>query len=720
MQLVLNSRLWIAVLSVHLLVLGLKVEQQVHADEGMHPISTIEKLKLKEKGLKIDPRDIFNTDQTCLVDGVCKVNGCTGSFISPNGLIFTNHHCAYRAIQAASRPENDILKNGFSAAKLSDEIPAPGYTVRVTESLEDVSAKVLSVVKPGMSYSERTKAIDKKRKSIEKESEEANSGLRAEVAEMFTGKQYVLFLYTYIKDVRLVFAPPASVGVFGGDVDNWEWPRHTGDFSYMRAYVAPDGSSADYSEKNVPYRPKKFIQVAPSGVNEGDFIFLLGYPGRTARHKTAAFLRYEEQIRLPYIVDLYNWQIETMEEAGRSDRAIALKHTSRIKRLANVEKRSRGQLKGLQRAAITGRRAKTESTLQSFINSDPKRKSKFGENLESIAKVYEEMTSAAEYELNLANLNQACRALYFAFTIYDASMERAKPDLERESQFMDRNFDLTIRRLKLDHGDFHPQTDRIMLAGMIQRLSKSDRAKSLKALQPLFEDSDGTVNSYYSNTKIADPDFIDSCLKKSPAELKKTDDPFLNLIIDLYPQYLELREIQKSREGRLSELYGRLIEVKQEFLKTDFVPDANSTLRMTFGTIRGYSPEDAVYKYPITTLKGVIDKTTGVDPFITPQKIIDLHRKRDFGKFMHPKLNDIPVGILYDTDTTGGNSGSPILNAKGQLVGINFDRAFEATINDFAWNQSYSRSIGVDIRYALWITGKVFGAHHLLKEMGVE
>ena len=386
------------------------------ADEGMHPISTIGTLKLRQKGLEIEPSDIFSTDKTCLVDGVCRVNGCTGSFISPTGLIFTNHHCAYRAIQAASKPENDILKNGFSAKTLADEIPAPGYTVRVTESLSDVSKEVLSVAKPGMSFAERTKAIDVKRKSIEKAAEEKNPGLRAEVAEMFTGKEYVLFLYTYIKDVRLVFAPPASVGVFGGDIDNWEWPRHTGDFSYMRAYVAPDGSSASYSKDNVPYRPKKYIQVASKGVNEGDFVFLLGYPGRTARHKTATFLNYEENVRLPYVVDLYNWQIDTMLEAGKADRAVALKHTSRIKRLANVEKRSRGQLKGLKRAKIASNRARRESMLQAFIAADPQRKEMYGNTLSEIGSVYQEMTSAADYELNLSNFVQACRAFYFAYT----------------------------------------------------------------------------------------------------------------------------------------------------------------------------------------------------------------------------------------------------------------------------------------------------------------
>ena len=261
----------------------------VPADEGMYPISEIAHLNLTAKGLEMDPLDIFNSEKTCLIDGICRVNGCTGSFVSPTGLIITNHHCAYRAIQSASSTEHDYLADGFQAKTQADEIPATGYTVRVTESFVDVSQSVLSVVQPDMSFIDRTKAISRRRKELEKQAETENPGARAEVAEMFTGKTYVLFLYTYIKDVRLVFAPPSSIGNFGGDVDNWEWPRHTGDFSFMRAYVAPDGSTADYSPDNVPYKPKRFIQVAPQGANEGDYVMLLGYPGRTARHKTSSF-----------------------------------------------------------------------------------------------------------------------------------------------------------------------------------------------------------------------------------------------------------------------------------------------------------------------------------------------------------------------------------------------------------------------------------------------
>lgn len=686
------------------------------AEEGMYPVSELGGLRLADEGLSLAADEIFNAEQTCLVDGICKVNGCTGSFVSPRGLIITNHHCAYRAIQSSSTAENDYLRDGFLANGLADEIPAEGYTVRITEAFQDVSDRVLSAITPEMSYTERTKAIEQRQKELEKAAEEEHAGQRAEVAEMFAGKTYVLFLYTYIKDVRLAFAPPASVGNFGGEVDNWEWPRHTGDFSFLRAYVAPDGSTAEYANENVPYRPKRFIQVQPNGVDEGDYVMLIGYPGRTARHKTASFLEYEQNVRLPYVVDLYQWQIEQMQQAGQNDRSIALKHSSRMKGLANVEKRSRGQLKGLVRKQIVATRAAGEAELQAFIDSDEDRREEYGHLLNDIASVYAEM-ERDRHELDIQNIRSASRLMYFAFTLYDSAVERQKDDLERETPYMDRNIDLTRRRLMLAVEDYHAPTDRQILRGMLQRvLSAGAKTKQISEQLP----NEDSLSELYEKTSLGDPEFIQSCFELSPDELAALGDPALDLIIGLYPTYLEMRDESKSREGKLDQLYGNLVTVKQEFLKQEFVPDANATLRLTYGHVKGYSPEDAVYMSPITTLGGAVAKATGVEPFDLPQSIIDKHGLRDFGSFMHPELKDVPTAILYDTDTTGGNSGSPILNGKGQLVGVNFDRAFEATINDFAWNESYSRSIGVDIRYALWLTGNVFGADHLLKELGVK
>jgi hypothetical protein len=684
------------------------------ADEGMFPISEIGKLDLQSKGLKLTAEQIFNTDPSkpSLIDGICRVSGCTGSFVSPNGLIITNHHCAYRAIQAASSPENDYLKNGFIPKNLGEEIPATGYTVRVTESFVDVSEKVLEVAAPEMDFGMRSKAIEQRIKEIEKQAETDNVGKRAEVAEMFAGKTYVLFLYTYIKDVRLVFAPPSSIGKFGGDIDNWEWPRHTGDFSFMRAYVAPDGTSANYSPDNVPYKPKKFIQVSASGVNEGDFVMLLGYPGRTARHKTASFLEFEQKIRLPYIVDFYGQQIKTMEAAGANDRAVAIKLLSRIARLANNEKRSRGQLKGLVGANIVAKRRSEEAKLQAFIDAEPGLKKKYGMTLANLDAAYGELCKTAIEEANLRNIGLASQLMSFAYTVYDGAVERQKPDLERESAYMDRNFDQTIRRLRAAHKDIELTTDQRLLSQLLKRIGPQQRAK-LGLPEP---DQLGVL---YDACKIKDPSILDEYLGMTVEQLQAVEDPFVKQVVRLYPEYKKLRAIGKLRAGQFDKLYGDLVTVKQKFKTESFVPDANATLRLTHGTVRGYAPADAIWMKPATTLSGVIAKTTGEDPFETPAKVIELFKKREFGNYAHPKLKDVPVAILYDTDTTGGNSGSPILNAQGELVGVNFDRAFEATINDFAWNTNYSRSIGVDIRYVLWVTDTVYRAKFLVKEMGL-
>lgn len=707
-------------ISIGLCLLGVVVAAQ--AEDGMYPMSELPGLNLAEKGIELTADQLFNPNQLSLVYGICKVNGCTGSFVSDSGLIITNHHCAFDAIQKSSTPQMDLLTDGFSAGTREQEISAPDYVVRITENYRDISSDVLAAVRHDMPFLERTKVIDKRRKELEIAAEKEHPGLRAEVAEMFAGKTYVLFLYTYLKDVRLVFAPPVSVGNFGGEVDNWEWPRHTGDFSFMRAYTAPDGSSAVYAKDNIPYRPKRYIQVAPEGVDENDAVFLLGYPGRTARHKTASFLRNEQDVRLPLIVELYNWQIGEMEKAGANDRAVAIRHASRSRSLANTEKRSRGQLQGLRRAKIVSTRAAQESSLQEFIDGEVARSAKYGSLLKDIDAVYAEMSAAGSFEIHLVQLRQACRAAAFGYFVYDAAVERARSDLDRETPYMDRNFPQSVQEVKVSMTDWHPPTDQIMLTGMLERLSRIPAARDIEPLKSLLAEPETLsvkAESLISGSRLGDVSFVEECLKKSPAELQQTSDPLLQLMVHLHPVYLKLRDTDKERDGQLNQLYGSLIEVKQQFLATSFIPDANATLRFTCGRIRSYSPADAVIRTPISTLRGVIEKTTGVEPFITPEPVLKKYEAGEFGRYVHPRLGQVPVAILYDTDTTGGNSGSPVLNSKGRLVGVNFDRCFEATINDFAWNKDYSRSIGVDIRYVLWMTGMVYGADHLLNEMGI-
>lgn len=696
----------------------------LRADEGMWPISEIQKLDLQSNGLEISPQEIFDPQGLSLIDAVVQV-GATGSFVSPDGLIITNHHVAYGAVQAASTKEKDYIKLGFLAQNRGEEIPAKGRTARITESYRDVSGEVLSAVKEGMSFTERTKAIERKIKEIVAESEKRNPGKRAEVAEMFSGKTYVLFIYTYLKDIRLVYVPPRSIGEFGGEVDNWMWPRHTGDFSFMRAYVAPDGSPAEYSSKNVPFKAKKYLKIDPDGVDEGEFIFLLGYPGRTYRHRTSHFVAFENEVRMPYVADWYAWQISVMEEMSKEDRSVAIKHSSRIKGLSNTMKNYRGKLKGLKRENLIEKKREEERALQEFIDANEKLKKEYSDILERIGKIYDQRREQAEYEFLLTYLRRDVNMIRFGYTAYEAAVELQKKDLERESDYMERNFPQTKERLFLTLRNYYELTDRAILKEMLRRAAHLPLNQRIPAIDTILQcgSPEKAIHDFiekaYKKTRLDDPQVLEEILKKSPEELKQMKDPFIDLAQSLYPTYQKLKEVQKSRKGKLDDLYSRLIDVKKKFLKKNFIPDANRTLRLTYGRIRGYRPADAVTYRPITTGEGVIEKTTGNEPFDTPKKLLDLFLAKDFGRFEHSTLKSVPVCILYDADTTGGNSGSPVLNARGELVGINFDRAYEATINDFAWSEDYSRSIAVDIRYVLWVTQKYGGVDYLLKEMGV-
>jgi len=689
------------------------------AEEGMWPIHEIGRLDLAKLGFQVTAERIFKPGQVSLTDAIVNLSGGTGSFVSADGLIITNHHVAFSAIQRASSVSADYLRNGFLAKTHADEVPAKGYTVRIIESCRDVSAEILSSLNRRMAFAARTQAIEKKMKEIILKTEAENKGKRAEVAEMFPGKTYMLFLYTYLKDVRLVYAPPQAIGNFGGETDNWVWPRHTGDFTFLRAYAAPDGTSADFSPANVPYHPRSYLKVASQGLKEGDRVFILGYPGRTYRHRTASYLAFEENLRMPYVADLNDWQIQEMERLAQGDKALVIQFAARIKGLANTMKNYRSKLTGLKRLHWVAQKETEEKRLIAFIEADPARRKQTGDIIPATAAIYREMTEQFPREIILEQLPRVVNLVQIANTVVEAAHELQKKDVDRESAYMDRNFDKTKERLLLTLKNFHPILDARFLTEMVKRSRVLSGTLRIEPLAALGEGGSAAVEKMVAATRLTDPKAIEALLKQTPEELTQSSDPFIKLALGMFPLYRSLKETQERRKGQLDPLAARLSEVRKEWLKTDFIPDANGTLRMTFGTIRGYSPRDAVYHQPFTTIRGVLEKESASPEFEVPELLKERYAAREFGPFLHSGLQDVPVAMLYDMDTTGGNSGSPVFNARGELVGVNFDRAQEATINDFVWSTDFSRSIAVDIRYVLWVTRYIGGAENLLNELDI-
>jgi len=695
-------------------------------EEGQYPLSEIKKLDLQKAGLLISRDDIYNPNGISLIDALVKVNGCTGSFVSPDGLIITNHHCAFAGVNDASTPEHNYLEDGFLAESRENEINARGYKVKITESYEDVSSIILDAVIGIDDLEERTKLISKKMRELGEKATDKAKSIEASVSEMFAGQSYILFKYRIIEDVRLVYVPPRTIGEFGGERDNWVWPRHTGDFTFMRAYVAPDGSSAEYSKENVPFKPKKHLEVNPKGVEEGDFAFILGYPGRTYRNQPSQFIKYQYSYQLPYISSLYEWTINLIEAKTEGNDEMSLAYSTHIKRLSNTMKNYKGKIQGLRNTELLKTKQIEEADIVKFIRSNPVVNENYKNLFDDLDNVYSKEFDLAEANLWFGSLYRLSDDFKLARFIIQNAEEKEKENSDRKTTFKDENIEKSLRNLDNTFKISMESIEKELIVKMLCDAQKFSKSSKIIAVENVFNGNADKntiakfVEDNFISAKITNKEVFDSLLMYSLDELKELDNPLIKFALELNKQYVNLTSENDKIDGALSKLLPKFNEVKKEWKTTLFIPDANGTLRLTYGYIKGYSPKDAIYSAPITTLNGIIEKSYLGSEYAIPAKLKQLYDNKDFGQFYNPKLKSIPVGILYNMDTTGGNSGSPILDANGKLIGVNFDRAYEATINDFAWDDAYSRSIGVDIRYILWVTQKLGGANFLLQEMGVD
>jgi hypothetical protein len=704
------------------------VMSSAHADEGMWQPSQLPKLAktLKAEGLKLDPKTL--TDLTAYPMGaVVSLGFCTGSFVSPEGLIVTNHHCGYGALQYNSTDKKNLIKDGFLAKTKKAELPGdPNLHVYVTETIRDVTADIKAAIKPGMSDLDRYNAIDTTEKTLVKQCE-TSEDFRCDVYSFYGGYNYQLIKQREIKDVRMVYAPPESIGKYGGDVDNWMWPRHTGDFSYMRAYVAPDGSSAAYSKDNVPYHPKHWLKVNPKGLEAGDFAMVVGYPGRTNRYRLAEEVSDAVHWRYPTLLKVYGDLLGIIEKAGNNDPKVAVKYASSVAGINNALKNFKGQLAGLTKAHAIEAKQQREQKLEAWLAAHPGKENKaLSADVDKLRSLIEKQRAHRERNLDTSLATRG--VLGTAIKLTRLAEARTKPDLDRDQGLQKRDEPRIKGSLEQMARRMDPKVDQQMLVFGLQRYVKLPADQRLKALDAWLDGASDKaalqkkVAALYAGTSMTT---TEGRLKWFNADQKAIDsstDSMIVLARQLMPQIEQREKQEKAIAGQFQTLRPRYMEAMLAWNRAEgrpIYPDANSSLRVTFGTVKGYSPKDAIEYTPFTTVEGILQKDTGTKPFNAPKAELKAIRAKAFDGYASKQIGSVPVDFLTNVDTTGGNSGSPTLDAHGQLVGLLFDGNWESVSSDWLFNPKLTRSIHVDVRYMLWVMHHLDHADNLLKEMGV-
>ena len=651
----------------------------LRADEGMWlPSEILLKIKdMQAKGFKLTAEDIYSINNSSLKDAVVHFGGgCTGEIISNEGLLITNHHCGFGQIQSHSSVEHDYLRDGFWAMTRAEELPNPGLTVSFLEYMKDVTDEVLKGYKPSMSEAKRIELVAKNTKAIEEKAVKEGKSLRATVKPLFYGNQYYLYVFKVFTDVRLVGAPPSSIGKFGGDTDNWMWPRHTGDFSLFRVYAGADNEPAPYSENNVPYKPKRFFKVNAKGVSEGDFTMVYGFPGRTNEYLISDAVRYTAEKSNPHKIALRTLRLDIQNREMSKDQAVRIKYASKNASVSNAWKKWQGEAKGIFRMRAIENKQEFEAKFTEWSKGKPEY-----ENL--VAKFHELYGMIEELSLVKDYQTEALNAVELV-----AFAGRGQRGAEKF------------------YKDYYMPIDKDCFIALYNAYNKNidDKYKAPYFLEQLKKF--GSIEAW------ADALFTEKPDMEMAAEIYKQTNKHFN---DNYAHIID------SVNNEITLLYRTYMRGMMEYNKATrgtkvFYPDANSTLRVAYGQVKGYSPADAVYYTPVSSLDGVIEKDNPeIYDYNIPQKLRDLHAAKDYGQW---EVNgSVPVAFIATNHTTGGNSGSPVLDAEGNLIGVNFDRVWEGTMSDVVYDPEVCRNISLDIRFALFVIDKLANADHLLEEM---